>query len=134
MTDEPNKLPPLRLNPADQENDTRDIRRRAIERQTTAQVEESDQRERDEGGSRRIYPSDIERRQRTITVTFPDQDMMEYLKSTAEQLSKERGEEVSPTRLATLILIAGLDQWRQGKLVIAKEAMEVETIVIKPAK
>ena len=136
MSDPIGKLPPIRL--TDGEADpTTDIRRRAIERQTR-NVPEADttdsQAEAPGSSGRRIYPSDRERRQRTITITLPDQDMMDYLKAEADRLVEEGNDEMTPTRLATLILVAGIDQWKEGKLGLTKEAAAVETIVVRPVQ
>jgi len=127
MTDNPNSLPPLRLRP--ENDDMEDIRRRAIERQSgeggKAAAEER---------SRPVYPSDLDRRARTVTITLPEVEQMEFIRESAERLSKERNEDISPTRLATLILAAGLELWKSGELVLATESEEVEKLTVKPAE
>lgn len=127
MSDDKPTLPPLRLRPEDDtDSEEANIRRRAIERQT-GQSAPSNQR------SRPVYPSDIARRQRTITITLPEDDMMDYLKEAAEQVSEDAGTEVSTTKLATLILVAGLEQWREGRLALSTESTEIEKLTVKPA-
>src|SRR5574341_315773 len=125
MSDEPIGLPPLRFKPEGGEEQSKNIRQRAIDRQTG----HGSGRMR----GRPIYPSDIARRQRTITLTLPDDESMDYLKQVADKVSQQQGEEVSPTRLATLILVAGLEQWKAGKLILTNQPTKIDTLTVKPA-
>lgn len=58
---------------------------------------------------------------------------MDYLKQVADKVSQQQGEEVSPTRLATLILVAGLEQWKAGKLILTNQPTKIDTLTVKPA-
>jgi hypothetical protein len=126
MSDELISLPPMRLRPDDDEENAKSVRRRAIERQTGQPLRRVK--------ARQTYPSDLARRQRAITITLPEDEWMDYLREAAEAASANTGQEISTTRLATLILVAGLEQWRRGELVLARESEEVEKLTVKPAE
>jgi hypothetical protein len=128
------KLPPIELWDEDHTTTAQAVRRRAIERQTVSGEGQEAEHWAGESGGRRIYPSDLERRQRTVTITLPDQASMDYLKGEADRLSAQGEDEITPTRLATLILVAGIQQWRQGKLHLTTETAAVETLVIRPSE
>lgn len=126
MSDELISLPPMRLRPDEEEDSAKSVRRRAIERQTGQPLRRAK--------TRQTYPSDIARRQRAITITLPEDEWMDYLREAAEAASADTGQEISTTRLATLILVAGLEQWRRGELVLARESEAVEKLTVKPAE
>lgn len=87
-----------------------------------------------ESQGRQIFPSDRSRRERTVTAVLPDIEMVKFLKSEAKRLDEERqasGEgDMTPSRFAALLLVAALEQWRNGKLELTRQptSMELERV------
>ncbi len=118
------QLPPFKTN-MDDVLQVEQIREDAVARQTGEKGREK------KGTGRKTYDSDRDRWKRMITITFPEQGSFDYLRETAEKMSEDRGVEISATKLGTLVMLAGLELLRRGKLELATEPTEVEKMVLK---
>ena len=124
MTEKSLQLPPFETD-LDEITQVDQIREEAIARQM------SQQSGKKKKGGRKTYPSDRERWNRMLTITFPEQATYDYLKKTAEKMSKQKKADISVTRLGTLVMMAGIELLKAGKLQLSTEPTEVEKMVLK---
>ncbi|MBN1310753.1 MAG: hypothetical protein JXB30_04970 [Anaerolineae bacterium] len=124
MTEKSLQLPPFETN-LDDVKQVKEIREEAIARQKDKPSSQG------KTSRRKTYKSDRERWKRMVTITLPEQSSYDFLKETAEKMSKERGVEITVTRLGILVMMAGIQLLKAGKLKLSTEPTEVEKMVLK---
>jgi hypothetical protein len=101
---------------------TADVRRHAIRRQSSVESDDKPSK---------IYQSQLDRRQRSITITLPEYDMREKLESKAAELSKTLGKSISMTRLATILLVDNFDRLLAGEIELTEKSTEIQSLGVK---